>query len=52
MQKNILALIISMSTIAMAPQLYAKEISYGNQKIVLSDNIASGDDFYRYVNQD
>lgn len=52
MQKKILALIISMSTIAMAPSLYAKEVSYGNQKIVLSDNIGSGDDFYRYVNQD
>lgn len=52
MQKKILALLISMSTIAIAPSLYAKEVSYGDQKIVLSDNIASGDDFYRYVNQD
>lgn len=52
MQKKILALIISISTIAIAPSLYAKEVSYGNQKIVLSDNIVSGDDFYRYVNQD
>lgn len=52
MQKKILALLISMSTIAIAPSLHAKEVSYGNQKIVLSDNIVSGDDFYRYVNQD
>ncbi|SPY68072.1 Neutral endopeptidase [Providencia stuartii] len=52
MQKKILAFLISMSTIAIAPSLYAKEVSYGDQKIVLSDNIASGDDFYRYVNQD
>ncbi|MCW2254601.1 endothelin-converting enzyme/putative endopeptidase [Providencia alcalifaciens] len=52
MQKKILALIISISTVAIAPSLYAKEVSYGNQKIVLSDNIVSGDDFYRYVNQD
>ncbi|EPM5609925.1 M13 family metallopeptidase [Providencia stuartii] len=52
MQKKILALLISMSTIAIAPSLYAKEVSYGDQQIVLSDNIASGDDFYRYVNQD
>ncbi|EKT56206.1 endothelin-converting protein 1 [Providencia sneebia DSM 19967] len=37
---------------AMASNLYAKEISYGEQKIILSDEINSGDDFYRYVNQD
>lgn len=52
MRINILALIIGMSTISFAPQLLAKEVSYGQQKIVLSDSINPGNDFYRYVNQD
>lgn len=51
MQKKILAMVIGMSTITMTANLHAKEIAYGQQKIVLSDTIASGDDFYRYVNQ-
>nr|WP_274922127.1 hypothetical protein [Providencia sp. G1(2023)] len=34
MRINILALIIGMSTISFAPQLLAKEVSYGQQKIV------------------
>ncbi|EMA4784204.1 M13 family metallopeptidase [Providencia rettgeri] len=52
MRINILALIIGMSTISFAPQLLAKEVSYGQQKIVLSDSINPGNDFYRYVNED
>ncbi|ENG4185757.1 M13 family metallopeptidase [Providencia rettgeri] len=52
MRINILALIIGMSTISFAPQLLAKEVSYGQQKIVLSDSINPGSDFYRYVNED
>nr|WP_282560083.1 M13 family metallopeptidase [Providencia rettgeri] len=41
-----------MSTISFAPSLLAKEVSYGQQKIVLSDTIEPGNDFYRYVNED
>ncbi|MBQ0327126.1 M13 family metallopeptidase [Providencia rettgeri] len=52
MRINILALIIGMSTISFAPHLLAKEVSYGQQKIVLSDSINPGNDFYRYVNED
>lgn len=52
MRLNILALIIGMSTAAFAPQLLAKEVAYGQQKIVLSDAIEPGNDFYRYVNED
>ncbi|EJD6408661.1 MULTISPECIES: M13 family metallopeptidase [Providencia] len=52
MRINILALIIGMSTTSFAPQLLAKEVSYGQQKIVLSDSINPGNDFYRYVNED
>ncbi|MEX6226296.1 M13 family metallopeptidase [Providencia hangzhouensis] len=52
MRINILALIIGMSTISFAPQLLAKEVSYGQQEIVLSDSINPGNDFYRYVNED
>ncbi|SPZ17326.1 Neutral endopeptidase [Providencia rettgeri] len=52
MRLNVLALIIGMSTISFAPSLLAKEVSYGQQKIVLSDTIEPGNDFYRYVNED
>ncbi|GAB1437804.1 M13 family metallopeptidase [Providencia sp.] len=52
MRINILALIIGMSTLPFAPQLLAKDVSYGEQKIVLSDSIKPGDNFYRYVNED
>ncbi|MEX0423247.1 M13 family metallopeptidase [Providencia rettgeri] len=52
MRLNVLALIIGMSTISFAPALLAKEVSYGQQKIVLSDTIEPGNDFYRYVNDD
>ncbi len=34
MRLNVLALIIGMSTISFAPSLLAKEVSYGQQKIV------------------
>ncbi|MCD2527905.1 M13 family metallopeptidase [Providencia huaxiensis] len=52
MRLNVLALLIGMSTISFAPTLLAKEVSYGQQKIVLSDAIEPGNDFYRYVNDD
>ena len=52
MRINILALLIGMSTISLAANLHAKEISYGQQKIVLSDSIKPGNNFYRYVNED
>ncbi|MBP6121465.1 MULTISPECIES: M13 family metallopeptidase [Providencia] len=52
MRINVLALLIGMSTISFASHLAAKEISYGQQKIVLSDSISPGNDFYRYVNDD
>ncbi|HEM8176816.1 TPA: M13 family metallopeptidase [Providencia rettgeri] len=52
MRLNVLALIIGMSTISFAPALLAKEVAYGQQKIVLSDTIEPGNDFYRYVNED
>ncbi|HHE6469150.1 TPA: M13 family metallopeptidase [Providencia rettgeri] len=52
MRLNVLALIIGMSTISFAPALLAKEVAYGQQKIVLSDTIQPGNDFYRYVNED
>lgn len=52
MRLNVLALIIGMSTISFATSLLAKEVSYGQQKIVLSDTIEPGNDFYRYVNED
>ncbi|HEC8322658.1 M13 family metallopeptidase [Providencia huaxiensis] len=52
MRLNVLALLIGMSTISFAPTLLAKEVTYGQQKIVLSDIIEPGNDFYRYVNDD
>ncbi|ENU1225710.1 MULTISPECIES: M13 family metallopeptidase [Providencia] len=52
MRLNVLALLIGMSTISFAPTLLAKEVTYGQQKIVLSDVIEPGNDFYRYVNDD
>ena len=52
MRINVLALLIGMSTVSFAPQLLAKEVAYGQQKIVLSDTINPGNDFYRYVNED
>ncbi len=52
MRINALALLIGMSTLSFASHLAAKEISYGQQKIVLSDSINPGNDFYRYVNDD
>ncbi|WJW80600.1 M13 family metallopeptidase [Moellerella wisconsensis] len=51
MKKTLLALAISISAIATMPSAYTKDITYGSQTIVLSDNIAPGDDFYHYVNQ-
>lgn len=52
MRINVLALLIGISTVSLASNLYAKEVSYGQQKIVLSDSIQPGNDFYRYVNED
>ncbi|CRK85871.1 Neutral endopeptidase [Candidatus Providencia siddallii] len=53
MHSNILAICVGISTMSyLTPQLLAKEISYGNQKIVLSDSINPGNDFYHYVNND
>ncbi|WP_369311076.1 M13 family metallopeptidase [Providencia rettgeri] len=52
MRINVLALLIGMSTVTFASQLIAKEVTYGQQKIILSDTIKPGNDFYRYVNED
>ncbi|VEB70030.1 Neutral endopeptidase [Providencia rustigianii] len=52
MRMKVLAMVIGMSTISFAPHLLAKELSYGQQKIVLSDAIQPGNDFYQYVNKD
>ena len=52
MRINVLALLIGISTVSLTTNLYAKEVSYGQQKIVLSDSIQPGNDFYRYVNDD
>lgn len=52
MRIKVLALMVGLSSLSFAPHLLAKELSYGQQKIVLSDTIVPGNDFYQYVNHD
>ncbi|HEF8784606.1 TPA: M13 family metallopeptidase [Providencia alcalifaciens] len=52
MRIKVLAMMVGLSTLSFAPHLLAKELSYGQQKIVLSDSIVPGNDFYQYVNHD
>ena len=39
MRIKVLAMMVGLSTLSFAPHLLAKELSYGQQKIVLSDSI-------------
>ncbi|MFV9996633.1 MAG: hypothetical protein AB8W37_01080 [Arsenophonus endosymbiont of Dermacentor nuttalli] len=50
MQKTVLALLISLSAMTAASFAVAKEVTYGAQKIILSDSISPGNDFYQYFN--
>lgn len=52
MQKTVLALLISLSALTVSSFAVAKDVTYGEQKIILSDSISPGNDFYQYVNQD
>ncbi len=51
MRIKILSIMVSLSVLSFVPYLLAKELSYGQQKIVLSDSITPGNDFFQYVNQ-
>ncbi|ELH6623751.1 M13 family peptidase, partial [Escherichia coli] len=52
MRIKILSIMVSLSVLSFVPYLLAKELSYGQQKIVLSDSITPGNDFFQYVNHD
>lgn len=47
-----LALLISLSALTASSFAVAKGVTYGEQKITLTDSISPGNDFYQYVNQD